>query len=143
MSDDDEKKLPDKHKETADEICERLADGESLRDICKTDGMPTAQGVRYWVNTYRGFSERYARAREAQADSYFEDMIDIADNVRVDAESIQKARLQNDTRKFAVAKMLPKKYGDRVDLTITQEAPPLTIVFNVNPPVGEVRVTKS
>ena len=56
----------------ADEICERIADGESLRSICGDDGFPTKSTVFKWLNDFPGFSDQYARAREAQADSLFD-----------------------------------------------------------------------
>ena len=49
----------------ADEICERLAAGESLRAICADPHMPDKHRVREWALDDRdGFSPRYARARQ-------------------------------------------------------------------------------
>jgi len=49
----------------ADEICRRLADGETLLAICKDAHMPAESVVRGWASdTAREFSARYTRARE-------------------------------------------------------------------------------
>jgi hypothetical protein len=58
------------------------------------------------------FLERYARAREAQADKLFKECLTIADAAR--PEDVNVARLRVDTRKWAAARLAPKKYGDRV-----------------------------
>lgn len=114
--------------EIADAICERLIGGESLRTICGDDAMPAASSVFKWLRQHPDFAEQYARAREAQADALVEDIIEIADdgrsdfrvdgqgNERVDAEHIQRSRLRVDTRKWLMAKLAPKKYGDKIDL---------------------------
>jgi Bacteriophage Sf6, terminase small subunit-like len=51
--------------ELADRLCERLADGETLRAICRDEGMPDERTVRRWaLDDLEGFSTQYARARE-------------------------------------------------------------------------------
>src|SRR5260370_13649321 len=61
---------------------------------------------------HEDFLERYARAREAQADKYFQEIIEIADAAT--PETVNVARLRDDSRKFTVARLAPKKYGDRI-----------------------------
>ena len=58
------------------------------------------------------FLERYARAREAQADKFFKECIEIADTAT--QENCNVARLRVDTRKWAAARLAPKKYGDHI-----------------------------
>src|SRR5260370_18782436 len=58
------------------------------------------------------FLERYARAREAQADKYFQEIIEIADAAT--PETVNVARLRVDSRKFTVARLAPKKYGAHI-----------------------------
>jgi lambda repressor-like predicted transcriptional regulator len=109
-----------KHKAT---ILERIAaKGESLRKICKTDGMPAASTVFLWLAEDEAFSEQYARAREVQADAMFDEILEIADQYdslaeKIDTDHINRAKLRIDTRKWAVSKMAPKKYGEKLDLT--------------------------
>jgi hypothetical protein len=58
------------------------------------------------------FRDQYARAREAQADKYFQEIVEIADAAT--PETVNVARLRVDSRKFTVARLAPKKYGDHV-----------------------------
>lgn len=108
-------------------ICDRMATGESLRAVCKSEGMPAESTVRLWAAEDReGFAAHYARAREAQMDALSEDIIQIADesgadtsidengNVVVNGEAIQRAKLRVDARKWIMSKIAPKRYGDRI-----------------------------
>lgn len=101
----------------ADLICERLADGESLRSICRDDEMPSTSSVCKWLNDRESFSEQYARARELQADALFDDCLEIADGKRSLLEGsdpdVQRDRLAVDTRKWMAGK-LRGKYSDKI-----------------------------
>lgn len=114
--------------ELADRICASLAEGNSLRSICKAKGMPAASTVFGWLRSDQAFLEQYARAREAQADALFDEILEIADDSRrdyrkteagreFDHEHVQRSRLRIDTRKWIASKLLPKKYGEKVDLS--------------------------
>lgn len=99
---------------TADAICEKLADGISLRAICKLEDMPTTSTVCKWLALNDTFAEQYARARELQADALFDDCLAIADNEHDKASTdAQERRLQIDTRKWMAGK-LKGKYSDKV-----------------------------
>ena len=65
------------------------------------------------------------RARTAQAEAMFEDMLAIADDgsrdrvmvdgkLRVDNEVAARSRLRVDTRRWALSKLAPVKYGEKV-----------------------------
>ena len=104
----------------AEVICRRMAAGESLRSICRGPGMPPPSTVRWWhVSDYQGFAAQYARAREAQADCWASEIVDLADETLADANHVAKARLQIDARKWVACKLLPRKYGDRVSAELT------------------------
>lgn len=105
--------------EMAEKICEKIANGRSLRSICAEDGMPTTSTVCKWLIENKEFSEQYARARTRQADYFFEEIVEIADSVEADSAAVAKARLQVDARKWAASKIAPKKYGDKVEQQIT------------------------
>ena len=122
--------------ETADIICERLADGESLRSICADDAMPGTSTVCRWLESNDAFREQYARARELQADALFDEMLSIADDAQndwmarnvdendnlawsVNGEHIQRSKLRIDTRKWMAGKLRPKKYGEKLDVEHT------------------------
>lgn len=94
----------------ASAICERLADGESLRSICRGDDMPNKATVFRWLAANKSFSDQYARAMEARADSHADDLVDIADDPTIDAND---KRVRIDARKWVAAKLRPKVYGDK------------------------------
>ena len=114
--------------EVAAEICARLAEGNSLRSICRDDDMPGLSTVFQWLKAQDGFADQYARAREAQADSLFDEILEIADDARNDwmerggdddagwlanGEHIQRSKLRIDARKWMAGKLRPKVYGDK------------------------------
>lgn len=114
-------------------ICGRLADGESLRSICRGEGMPSVSMVMRWLGANDQFREQYARAREVQAESMFEEMLEIADDGRndwvekeqgnaVDHEHVSRSKLRVDTRKWMLARMAPKKYGDATNIKLSGDA---------------------
>lgn len=103
--------------EVAEQICTRLADGESLRCICADEGMPGKTTLMRWLEDHAEFRDQYARAREQQADRYVEDTVEIAD--AASPESVHVARLQVDARKWAAAKLAPKKYGEHAKVEVT------------------------
>ncbi len=115
----------------AAKICRRLAVGESLRAICADKAMPAISTVMGWLfdGKHGEFSEQYARAREAQAEVRADEIVDIADDdtndftadkdgkLVADHEHIQRSRLRVDARKWIAAKLLPKRYGDKLQHT--------------------------
>lgn len=123
------------NQELADRICERIACGETLRAICKDDDMPDVSTVLAWVShaDKESFSKQYASARLAQAQHLFDELLDIADDSSDDwiekelkggktvdvlnQEHVQRSRLRVDTRKWYLSKVLPKIYGDKLDMT--------------------------
>ena len=104
--------------ELFDTICDRLADGESLRAICRNDDMPSTASVMRWLDQKEELREQYARAREAQADTIFDECLHIADTYDsdelVEPQHINRARLRIDTRKWMAGKLRPKKYSDKI-----------------------------
>lgn len=105
--------------EIIEKICELIARGMSLRAVCLQDDMPSMATVCKWLSDNQEFSEQYARAREEQADLFVDEIISIADSVEPDSAAVAKAKLQIDSRKWVAAKMMPKKYGDKVEQQIT------------------------
>lgn len=99
------------NEDVADAICERLADGESLRSICRDDDMPSKSTVFKWLGLIPAFADQYARARETQADSLADDIVDIADNKTLEPND---KRVRIDARKWLAGKLRPKAYGDKV-----------------------------
>lgn len=112
----------------ADAICERIADGESLRSICRDASMPDKATVFRWLDDKPEFRDQYARAREVQADHMADEIVEISDEaayedikvgkkvigVRFDATAVARNKLRVDARKWVAAKLKPKVYGNAV-----------------------------
>lgn len=99
--------------ELATKICKRLAAGESLSAICREENSPSIEAVSQWLLDYEDFRQMYATARRHSADLMAEDILDIASN----QPDVNRARLMIDTRKWIMARMQPRKYGDNIDMT--------------------------
>ena len=111
--------------ELASQVCELVAGGMSLVGVCRMDGMPAYRTVMDWLAKHDDFAHRYARAREEQADTLADQLLDIADdqppldpNGKTDAAWVSWQKNRIDTRKWIAAKLKPKKYGDRVGVEI-------------------------
>lgn len=117
--------------ETADAICEQLADGLSLREVCRQEGMPDKSTVMRWLHTNEAFRDQYARAKEIGIEAIAEDILDIADDATNDwmerhdkdgektgwqfnGEAARRSQIRIDSRKWLLSKLAPKKYGDKV-----------------------------
>ena len=116
------------------EICTRIAEGESLRKIVKDDHMPSAVTIFNWLldEDKKEFLNQYEAARNIQAEVMFEELLEIADDSENDVETrvnsdgeeyevankeyVQRSRLRVDTRKWYLSKVLPKKYGEKLEL---------------------------
>lgn len=113
----------------ANEICNRIANGEFLRVICREEGMPAWQTVYDWINTHGEFARRFARAREIGADAIAEDIVGIIDadpervsgkyGVCIDSGFVQWQKNRAEQRLKLLAKWHPQRYGDRVSQEIS------------------------
>ena len=113
------------------EICKRLSSGQSLTTICKDASLPARPTVYKWLNSQPEFVDAYARARELYADHVFDGLLDLCDNPALTPQDVQKAKLQIDTRKWVLARMSPKKYGDRAALELSGEGGgPITVTYD-------------
>ncbi len=108
------------------EIARRLSNGESLRAICRDEGMPAESTVRAWaLLPEHPFYAQYTRAREIGYHSMADELLDISDDGSNDwmeregrtlenGEAIARSRLRVDTRKWMLSRVLPKIYGDKI-----------------------------
>ncbi len=118
----------------ADQICTRLAAGESLRAICEDESMPCESAVRAWALDDRGgFYAQYDRARKIQALRWADEIIEIADTPEEGVtvkendkgtetrtgDMIEHRRLRVSSRQWMLSRMLPKVYGDKQTTELT------------------------
>ena len=134
--------------EIAKTICEHLADGMTLREVCRIEGMPDERTVRNWALENReGFFPQYAQARAIGYYSMADEVVEIADDGSNDwmerqdddkkaffvlnGEHVQRSRLRVDTRKWLLSKALPKIYGDKLLHTDQSGEGPARIIHEV------------
>jgi hypothetical protein len=115
--------------------------GRSLKSILRDDDMPSINTFYDWIESDDKKMNHYARATKIRADFIFEEIIEIADDNSgdrkvnektgeevLDSEFVQRSRLKVDARKWAVSKMNPKKYGDKLDVDHTTKGEQMNII---------------
>lgn len=113
--------------EIAKKILDRLEAGESLLSICRDDGMPSEAAVRKWAKK-EPFGSKYTRAREAGFRVLAEQIVDISDNPDTDQGAVARDRLRVDSRKWLLSKMLPKEFGDKLEVSGDADRPPFMVI---------------
>jgi hypothetical protein len=125
--------------EMGEKICEQIARGITLREVCSEEGMPGEKTVRIWALTHEEFRPMYARAREERVERWADEIVEISDDGRndwmdranergevtqfVDHEHISRSKLRIDTRKWLMSRILPGKYGDKVEISGNRDNP--------------------
>ena len=99
------------------EICDLIANGNSLRSICERPEMPAINNVRLWLIKYDEFRVRYAHARDDQADYYADEILRVIREAPATRDEIERAKVEAEALKWIASKLKPKKYGDKLDLT--------------------------
>ncbi len=110
--------------ELADQICLRIAAGDSVRKICSQSDMPNEETIYRWALNREEFSKKYRIAREIQQERHLDELLEIADQPMpltahgsIDSGAVQHARLRIDTRKWVMSRLAPKKYGNVIDMS--------------------------
>jgi hypothetical protein len=95
----------------AAEICDRLIEGESLTSICSDPDMPSRVTVYKWIREYPDFANDYARARVLQADTFADEVQEVAKNLAILPEH---KRVMIDAMKWRAARQNWRAWGDKV-----------------------------
>lgn len=93
-------------------ILARLAEGESLRDICRTKGYPKESAIREWAIADSEFGQAFLRARAIGFECNAEELEQWASSQPADNVEAQWQRTRIETRKWLLAKRLPQVFGD-------------------------------
>lgn len=127
--------------EVGNYICERFAtEPVSLKTIligvAETYGAERTPGVTTffkWLDNDEQFAKNYTRAKEYQGELFAEDVVEIADDGRndwmerlafdgankgweINGEAVARSRIRIDARKWVASKLLPKKYGEKLEV---------------------------
>lgn len=125
--------------ELVDKICEKIAcSNKGLHHILdKNKSFPSFSTFFKWLGTkeYGYLSDKYARAREIQAEFLADEIIDIADTCRqgtkvvtkpggketTTGDMVQRSNLMIEARKWKAEKLAPRKFGNKIDVTTQGE----------------------
>lgn len=95
--------------------------------------MPEVRTVMYWRLDNPEFFQHYTRAREIQAETFGDELFEIVDDAsndwmeindkegksigwKLNGDHVQRSRLRFDARRWWMSKVLPKQYGEKLDL---------------------------
>lgn len=127
--------------ELAEEFCSLIAQGKSVNSICRDyEDMPVSSTIFAWLAKNKEFSEKYDKATEARTAAHHEMLLEMGDEALEDSKIVdpkssnavvQAHKLRADNFKWAMSKMKPKKYGDRLDLTSKNEKLPTPLLYSL------------
>lgn len=136
--------------EIADKVCAGVAQGISLRTLCKNEDLPSIQTIFSWFRLHKDFLEQYERAKEQSAVADDETLQELNDLVIEESkkEDFKRAnavvaayKLKADNLKWAMSKKQPKKYGDKLDHTTNGKDLPIAILSHVQRDDGNKKDT--
>jgi hypothetical protein len=124
---------PDAKAEICDSIISAMEDGKGLATVCRELDFPRVTFLD-WVDKDKDLSDKYERARARAADVIFEEILGLQDEQperviqlgtegeggtsRVDPAWVSWQKNRVDARKWVLAKMVPRKYGDKLEATL-------------------------
>ena len=123
--------------ELADKICEQIALGNSIRKVCESDDMPGLSSIFKWIRENKEFAQQYARATGERTEAQHEDLLELGDEAikhayKADPKAagavVQAVKLKADNLKWSMSKMVPKKYGDKLDMTTNGKDLPIPLL---------------
>ena len=108
--------------EQADQACDVIANGGSVQAAADALGIG-AETIYSWLRKEPLFAEKYARARQHRADSRYERIDQIMQDLRDQKIDPATARVLVDTVKWQCGKEMPARYGDQLAVTGAAGAP--------------------
>jgi predicted DNA-binding protein YlxM (UPF0122 family) len=117
-------------------VCEQISNGVSLRTACIGFNI-SHQACLDAINKTELTKEKYAKARNSNAHFHAESILDkineeperCKETDKIDPAWVQLQRLKVDTLKWTASKMLPKTYGDKLDVTSNGKELQLAPIF--------------
>ena len=122
--------------EKGEEICFRLANGESLISICRDEHLPTPATVYRWLTRIPDFQDMYVEARGFQADYLFDETRELAGEVT--PGNVWASRFKFDLIRWQAPRLAPRKYCERLVAQDAEAAvrPMVVVVRKFTDPPG-------
>lgn len=115
-------KTSTKDEDKATRILHRIAEGESLRSACATEGSDRRRFLE-WCEKDEALADQYVRARRFCADAGRDKMIDIRDKLEAGLLDPASARVIIDSLKWEMCKLHPRVYGEKMEVDMTTNLP--------------------
>lgn len=117
-------------------IIGRMAQGKSMAEVCRRRHMPNKKTVMDWLSNDPTFAENYRDAYRDREQHYFEEIVEIADT----EPDPKRAKVRMEAREWTLARMNPKKYGQRIQQEVTgADGGPLQFTTNAADLLGKIR----
>ncbi len=114
-------------------ILNGMANGRSLASILRDKGMPSYAWATLQIRNDPELQRAYNQALETRGALLAEEIIELADQPMPEGLDgrelsawVQRLKVQVDCRRWSAARLLPKVYGDRLDLSVTSTAISIT-----------------
>jgi len=122
--------------ETLEFICERIAEGEKMRSICKRKGWPYSY-VAKWIAVTPEATAAYQAALELWADDLAQHTLDIADESKdaKDGVGVSSAKLRVDTRMKLASRWHKARYGETPGVVLNAQSGSLIAILSSLPPL--------
>jgi hypothetical protein len=117
------------------EMCERIADGETLREVCKPgNGFVSYYTFRRWLLMQPELVQAYTEARTLSAIRFEEESIDMAREIRAEPGTAQRVRAYDITMnhmRWVAARRNPQLFSEKAAIKLT-----VPIQINTNLDLG-------
>lgn len=103
--------------EVVEEICTRLAGGEPLESICRSEHLPAKSTVLLAVVYDRdGFRTHYLRAREAAGFSHADSIMVVAEKIATEGMEPNAGRVIIDAMKWSAERMAQRHHSPKQEI---------------------------
>ena len=107
-------------------LIDQITHGRSLSSILREDDMPYVSTVQLKLERDEQYRAKYDKATQDRADYLADEILELADeDIPFEALGpganawVQQKRLQVDARKWVASKLKPRTYGERLDVSVT------------------------
>ena len=104
-----------------DHICSTVEVSQcGMRKMCNDDpSLPSYSTLTSWLRIYDDLASQYAAAKRIQVNAMADDIVDISQDDSIDPSD---KRIRVDTLKWLLSKLIPRTYGDKLDVTSDGQA---------------------
>lgn len=106
-------------------IFDRVANGESMASICRSDDTPNQSTILVWAGQDPHIQHMYTQALQMRAARMAEELRDhcteLETGENISSERVQALKVVINTKQWIMSRLLPKMYGDKTTVEHTGE----------------------